>query len=101
VFALEAPAGRPTSSTSQAASYLSIMPIERAALAAQTCLFDEDARSRDGVVVVDLGDVAQRRKRLAAYAGATQPVIVYRFVFPPAASRHRARAWRWRAARCP
>ncbi|AYV49684.1 hypothetical protein CFHF_19985 [Caulobacter flavus] len=37
-------------------------------------------------VVVDLEDVAARRERLATYAQATRPVIVYRFVFPPGAS---------------
>ncbi len=61
------------------------MPQIRAALAAQTFLPKDEADERLDAEVVDLDEVARRRERLLAYAAATRPVIVYRFVFPPGA----------------
>lgn len=61
------------------------MPKTVAALAAEILRDPEEALVDDGARVIDLGDVALRRERLAAYAAATRPVIIYRFVFPPGA----------------
>jgi hypothetical protein len=60
------------------------MPKDVAAQAAQPFLFEDDAL-RAGVVV-DLDDVLQRRERLLAYAEASRPVLIYRFMFPEGAS---------------
>ncbi|USQ95399.1 hypothetical protein [Caulobacter sp. RL271] len=59
------------------------MPKHLAAQAASSFLAEDDAL-RVGVVV-DLDDVLQRRERLLAYAEATRPVLIYRFVFPEGA----------------
>lgn len=56
------------------------MPKHLAAQAAQPILFEDDAL-RVGVVV-DLDEVLRRREALLAYAEASRPVLVYRFVFP-------------------
>jgi hypothetical protein len=61
------------------------MPPILAALAAQTVLAQDEAEARLDAEVFELDDVAQRRERLQAYAAATRPVIVYRFVIPPGA----------------
>jgi hypothetical protein len=61
------------------------MPPIFAALAAQTPLSQDEAEARLDAQVIDLDDIAQRRERLQAYAAATRPVVVYRFVIPPGA----------------
>lgn len=43
---------------------------------------DTPAASRADALVITLDDVGQRCERLAAYAEATRPVIVYRFSLP-------------------
>lgn len=62
------------------------MPKENAALAADTPAFGADEVLRLGAEIIDLDDVAQRRERLLAYAAATRPVIVYRFLLPAGAT---------------
>lgn len=53
-----------------------------AALTAEILREPEDVLRDAGALVIDFDDVVLRRERLAAYAEATKPVIVYRFVFP-------------------
>lgn len=62
------------------------MPNTAAAMTAEILRDPEDVLLNAGAVVIDLDDVAFRRERLAAYAEATRPVIVYRFVFPAEAT---------------
>lgn len=62
------------------------MPKTSAALTAEILRDPEDVLLDTGAVVIDLDEVALRRERLAAYADATGPVIVYRFVFPEGAT---------------
>jgi len=61
------------------------MPPTLAALAAQALLSPNETPTRPDAQVIDLDEVAQRRERLVAYAAASRPVIVYRFVIAPGA----------------
>lgn len=61
-----------------------LKPIAERHRALQGDVKPDDVADHD-TVVVELDDVAQRRVRLAAYAEATRPVIIYRFVLPDGA----------------
>lgn len=61
------------------------MPKTSAALTAPASLAASPPRARDAIVI-DIDEVAQRRERLLAYADATRPVVVYRFMLPPGAT---------------
>lgn len=61
-----------------------IMPKSSAATAAQARA--ADLASPLAAVVIDIDEVAARRERLLAYAQATRPVVVYRFVLPAGAT---------------